>query len=176
MSSADPLARPRVRGLAPSGVPEHPQTCALEHPRSGGRRRKWLIERSIAQHGDGDAEQAIADAAHRTRVVGVGGSQASVIRCEARVAARCVAGMVDRVTQAHAHGTTHDDHAIDVLVLGPLALLAALTRALSDRRDCAHGTELKLVASREHRAGLGEEHARRVHRETGCGHDDHSIV
>ena len=63
MSSADPLGRPRVRRLALSRFPEHPQTCALEHSRSGGRRRKWLVERSIAQHGDEDAEQAIADAA-----------------------------------------------------------------------------------------------------------------
>ena len=45
---------------------------------------------------------------------------------ESRIAARRVAGMVDRVPQAHVHGTTHDDDAIDVLVLRPLALCTSL--------------------------------------------------
>jgi exonuclease V gamma subunit len=73
MSSADLLARPRVRGPFTLAVPEHPQTCALEHARSGRRRRR-LVERLIAQHPDEHAEQAIGDAAHRTRVVGDVGS------------------------------------------------------------------------------------------------------
>ena len=73
MSSADPLARPRVRGLCTLAVPEPPQTCALEHARSDRRRRR-LVERLIAQHPDEHAEQAIGDAPHRTRVVGAAGS------------------------------------------------------------------------------------------------------
>ena len=73
MSSADLLARPRVRGPFTLAVPEHPQTCALEHARSG-RRRSRLVERLIAQHPDEHAEQAIGDAPHRTRVVGAAGS------------------------------------------------------------------------------------------------------
>jgi hypothetical protein len=73
MSSADLLARPRVRGLCTLAVPEHPQTRALEHARSGRRRRR-LVERLSAQHPDEHAEQAIGDAPHRTRVLGAAGS------------------------------------------------------------------------------------------------------
>jgi hypothetical protein len=73
MSSADLLARPRVRGLCTLAVPEHPQTRALEHARSGRRRRR-LVERLSAKHPDEHAEQAIGDAPHRTRVLGPAGS------------------------------------------------------------------------------------------------------
>ena len=85
MSSAD-LARPRVRGLCTLAVPEHPQTCALEHARSrlgcAGRR---LIEGTATQHGDDNGEQAIDDATNSACVVRSCGSQARVDRSKARV-------------------------------------------------------------------------------------------
>ena len=111
-----------------------------------------MVERSVREHRDQDAEPAVRDAAQRAPVRVAAGAERGIVVLRGRVHLRTHPGeVITRVAQAHVTRVAHRDHAAFILAgLAPHG------------RDAGDGAEAVVIARTQQRHGVGNE-ARRHH-------------
>ena len=105
----------------------------------------WIVERSVAQHGAGDGEQAVADGAQGSVVRMAALAQGVVALAHGGIELSCgTSPVIEGIAQATLAGEAPDDE-------------RALTALAGYGSDAAEGTQGVIVAGFERLGGLGEQ-------------------